>query len=88
MAKLIKTDGTETIVYPANKKSFTLPELQKLVGGYIELVRTVDGKEMIINEEGKLKDLPINNKATMQYVHFLADTITVDVVICEKGELR
>ncbi len=88
MAKLIKTDGTETIVYPAHGKSFTLQELQKLVGGYIEMVRTVDGKQMIINEEGKLNDLPVNDKATVLYVHCLADVIVGDAVILEKGEIR
>jgi len=37
MAKLFKTDGTVEDVKPKGKK-FTLAEMQKFVGGYIEAV--------------------------------------------------
>jgi len=44
--------------------SFTLPFMQKAVGGYIELV-SLQRADMFINEEGKLLDLPVNVRATI-----------------------
>lgn len=38
----------------------TLDEWQKLVGGYIEVVTLTPHLLMIVNEEGKLLDLPDN----------------------------
>ena len=66
---------------------FTLEELQKYVGGLIEIVRTKDGKPMIINEEGKINDLPINQKATAIYPYNEYDFIIGDVLICQEDEI-
>lgn len=60
---IIKADGTFTNQPPLDKK-YTLDELQKIVGGYIEIIGTPQGKILVINEEGKLKGLPINIAAT------------------------
>ena len=38
MAKIIKTDGTIVEVTPQNGADFQLEELQKIVGGYIEVL--------------------------------------------------
>ena len=47
------------------KERPTLQELQKLVGGYIEIFHSPDGKQQIIvNEEGKMQRLPVNYEAT------------------------
>ena len=47
----------------------TLKELQKFVGGYIEVLTSADGqKQIVIDEEGKLKGKPINYDATEEYV--------------------
>jgi hypothetical protein len=66
MAKLIHPSGEEEPVTPANGKKFTLSELQTFVGGYIELTSWADTREsrIIVNEEGRLKNLPPNPKAT------------------------
>ena len=40
--------------------SDTLKNLQKTVGGWIETVTITQGVVMIVNEEGKLLDLPFN----------------------------
>lgn len=37
MAKIIKTDGTIVEVTPQNGTDFQLEELQKIVGGYIDV---------------------------------------------------
>ena len=50
-------------------KEPTLKEMQEFVGGYIEVVQSADTKyDIILDEEGKLKDKPINIEATELYV--------------------
>ena len=55
--------------------SDTLENLQKTVGGYIEVVPIDEKNVLICNEEGKLKNQPFNLE--MPY-----DTIVGDVIIC------
>jgi len=87
MATLIKSNGEEINVLPKNKTDFTLEELQKYVGGLIEIVRTKDNKTMVINEEGKINNLPINQKATAIYPYNGYDFIVGDVLICQEDEI-
>jgi hypothetical protein len=47
----------------------TLKEVQKIVGGFVECLALKNGDALLINEEGKLKDLPVNIEAT----HLLQD---------------
>jgi hypothetical protein len=99
MAKLIKADGTQIDIQPANGRVFSLAELQNYVGGYIELVimRTVGGevvhdRVMFVNEEGKLSingrgPLPRNRIATaMSGVWEWGDFVCGDVVVCTPKE--
>lgn len=65
MAKIIYTSGAMVEVTPANGKSFDLKYLKDVVGGYIEAVYLTNGQVMFVNEEGKLKGLPINEAATI-----------------------
>ena len=87
MATLIKANGEETNVLPKNKTDFKLDELQTFVGGIIEIVKTKDGRTMVINEEGKINELPINQKATDIYLHGNFDFIVGDVVVCNSNEI-
>ena len=87
MATLIKSNGEETNVLPKNKTDFKLDELQNFVGGLIETVRTKDNKIMVINEEGKINDLPLNEKATELYIYSESDFILGDVLICNENEI-
>ena len=48
----------------------TLSDAQKFVGGYVEVVKVRDGI-LIIDEEGKLKDKPVNEAATKMYTDYL-----------------
>lgn len=67
MNRVIKTDGTETELIPTGKKGvFTLEALQEAVGGYIAVVHIPGDREniMLVNEEGLLRRLPFNAKAT------------------------
>ena len=38
----------------------TLEQVQDLVGGYVEAIYQIDGTVLLVNEEGKLQNLPIN----------------------------
>lgn len=43
----------------------TLKELQKYVGGYVEVIKLRDGRQMIVNEEAALRgDMLPNERAT------------------------
>ena len=42
----------------------TLEEMQKYVGGYIELIYLNDGMVLVVNEEGLILNLPYNERAT------------------------
>ena len=42
----------------------TLKEAQAFVGGYVEGISFPNGDYLIINEEGKLKNLPFNEEAS------------------------
>lgn len=55
-ATFIRADGITQKVKPKDGKSFSLDELQKFVGGFIEIVPTKKaGKVLVIDDEGKLK---------------------------------
>lgn len=63
-AQILYPDGTSKEVQPANGRDFQLKELQDIVEGHIEIVPLKDGRIMVIDEEGKLKDYPRNAQAT------------------------
>jgi hypothetical protein len=88
MAKLIKADGAEQEVQPKVGEVFTLLELQRFVGGYIELL-DLGESVMVLNEEGKVYDLPCNEVATRIARPFLFSFdrgIRGDVVVCSPKE--
>lgn len=64
--KIINWDGQGNKEFTRDKKP-ELAELQEAVGGFIELVRLGNGKEMYVNEEGKLTGLKLNYSATKMY---------------------
>ena len=69
---VIDTDGEETHV--ESKEKPTLGEMQETVKGYIEVVHCLhegEERQMIINEEGKLINLDVNEKATRMFKDFL-----------------
>ena len=89
MGKLLKADGTTVEVQPKNGTDYTLDELQALVGGYIEVVRSYKkGHILVINEEGKLLGLPYNGRATELADIDLWDCIVGDALLCLDSEVR
>lgn len=84
----IKANGTRQEVAPKNGKDFKLDELQQMVGGNIELAETVDGRYLVANEEGRLKELPVNQLATELYIYGYHSVIVGDVVVCDKKMIK
>ena len=84
MAKIIKTNGEVLEVEPKNGTDFSLEEMQAIVGGYIEIVSLGDDL-MVVNEEGKLIGLPINDVATAMITN---DIIVGDVLICKNNQIK
>jgi len=80
MAKVIRVDG---IIYDLH--SPTLEDLQRAVGGYIEILSLGDKMYLVVNEEGKLQNLHTNEAATMIYGH---DIIVGPAVLCTFKELN
>jgi hypothetical protein len=54
---------------------WTREELQDLIGGYPEVLRTIDGEFMVVNEAYKVLDLELNIPATRIYEHGRRDVI-------------
>ena len=61
-----ETMTTQTKIIKDIKDDPSLEQAQKFVGGYVEMVRVNDG-ELLINEDGKTKHLPINDDASRLY---------------------
>lgn len=89
MATLIKSTGEEISISPASGKHYKLKELQQFVGGYIETLPVAKTQLMIVNEEGKFLNLPINKRATeIALENCILDVIVGDVLICLTNEIK
>ena len=85
MATIIRTNGKKEDVRPKNGTDFTIEELREIVGGYIEIVRLPDNRIMVVNEEGKLYNLPKNVQATHIYGY---EVIVGDVLVCDASQVK
>lgn len=90
MASWIKSSGEKIEVEPKNGTDFKLEELKGFVGGFIEIIRLRNGKLMVVNEEGKLNRLPINDNATLIWEenYGCTDVIVGDVLVCKESEIK
>ena len=90
MAKVIPAAGAISEVKPKNGQFFELKELQKIVGGYIEVVDLGNEQLMVVNEEGKINGLPYNYMATQIYRRSTSvlDYIAGDVLVCDNHEIK
>jgi hypothetical protein len=86
---ILRVDGTREVVRPANGEYFTLKEMQTIVDGLIEILPTrLPDFSLVINEEGKLEDLPYNPAGTSMYKYGNKDTIVGDVLVVNDKYLR
>ena len=60
----LSTDANEFVIIDDVKNEPTLKAAQDFVGGYVEGIPFPNGDYLIVNEEGKLKNLPLNPEAT------------------------
>ena len=62
----------------------SLAEAQKIVGGYIQLVKLAHKKTLVVDEEGKLKHKLVNKTITDMYSsQIYGGTIVGDVIVLE-----
>ena len=88
-AILIKADGTVTEIEPKNGTDFQLQECYKLLGcDMIQVIPTRAGRIMVIDEEGKLNNKPVNREATAMVELFPGDYIVGDALICSEDQFR
>lgn len=91
MATIYKAHGEVINIEPRNGKDFSLSELQAIVSGYIEIVPLNGNSIMVVNEEGKLKGLAMNNAATRLYIEanpYVFDIICGDVLVCDNSQVK
>ena len=82
---LVDNYGLVNLTVSSFTEDLDLKTMQAIVGGYIEIQKSKDGKyDIVMNEEGKLKSLPINKLATDLYDH-PDDYIVGDVIIAPVG---
>ena len=88
---ILRANGTREWVAPTNGKFFSLKELQGFVCGFAELVHLKNDKEhvLIVNEEGKLRNEPLNKDASIiAQVNDIKDIIVGDAFYCRKELIK
>jgi hypothetical protein len=71
MARILSVDGEVIEVQPADGREFTVAEMEKLVGGEFDLIRTDMGASMAIDENARAKGLDLNRRASMMTGQFV-----------------
>ena len=80
---------TKLEIITDEKKLPTLKEAQEFVGGYIEAVTFPNNDILVINEDGKSKDLPYNAKASEVWVsHYGMTDAIVGNALLIKADAR
>ena len=92
MKKVMSEDGSYITIYLSDEDGEpTLKAMQEAVGGYIEVVYAENGDQIILDEEGRLKDKDINIVATEYWLgedwDGVSNNILGDVLIL-KGKAR
>ena len=88
METSIINTNNEIIESAPKEKFYSLQELQEIVEGYIEIVFLPNNFCLVVNEEGKLKQLPINIIATQIIRQFgINDIIVGNALYCNRNQL-
>ena len=88
MAKIYRVNGTVENIEPVNKTDFSLEELQKIVGGYIEVVPVFKNKYIVVDEEGRMKNYKHNETASRLVFGQVNGDIVGDMLLCEQNEIK
>ena len=93
----INTKASEFKIITDQKDEPNLKEAQKFVGGYVEGITFPNGDYLIINEEGKLRQLPLNPEATTlwratftkdEYLFGYDDFVVGPAILIKKDALK
>lgn len=89
-AYILDITGTKIEVKPENGKDFSLEELHiHLNCNTVEFLSTLNGQRMIVDEEGKNKNLPVNMFATnMLSTNYIGDFVVGKVLICKPSQIK
>ena len=91
------TQASEFKIIEDSKDEPSLKEAQDFVGGYVEGITLPNGDYLIVNEEGKLKNLPLNEEATKlwkatfdndNYITGRNDFVVGPAILIKKGALK
>ncbi|MFA5934943.1 MAG: DUF3846 domain-containing protein [Candidatus Paceibacterota bacterium] len=90
MAQIITTNDQSITVEPKNGIDFKLEEIQEIIGGYMECVYLPNKLIMVVDEEGKIKNKPVNYAATaiFQAKYGNSDIIVGDVLLCKSSQIK
>jgi hypothetical protein len=89
MAQLYRVDGTIETVQPKNGTDFSLEELKGYIGGgLIEAVPVFGDKLIIVDEEGLIRNLQYNNRASMLVKGRVNGDIVGDMVLIKRSEFK
>ena len=94
MALIITPNYEVTPIEPENGK-LTLEQLQSIVEGYIEIVHIGEKELMVVNEEGLLRNMEVNDVATtylnIRKLYVGENPVTTPIVgvalFCGNGEI-
>ena len=93
----INTKASEFKIIEDSKDEPDLKTAQEFVGGYVEGISLPNGDYLLVNEEGKLKDLPFNPEATAlwkatfdndQYITGRNDFVVGPAILIKKDALK
>lgn len=89
MARLIKSNGKEILMFPENEGVFKLREVQEVIGGDVEILPIEIDSVMIIHKDCELKHLTFNKRATdIAFQNNVFRCIIGDVLICASEEIE
>ena len=97
METKINTKAAEFKIIEDSKDEPDLKAAQDFVGGYVEGITFPNGDYLIINEEGKLMQLPLNPEATTlwratftkdKYVFGYDDFVVGPAILIKKDALK
>ena len=93
----INKKASEFKIIEDSKDEPSLKEAQEFVGGYVEGIQFPNGDYLIVNEEGKLMNLPLNPeasalwKATFDNDNYIAgrkDFVVGPAILIKKAALK
>ena len=93
----VNTEASEFKIIDDVKNEPSLKEAQDFVGGMVECITFPNGDLLIINEEGKLMQLPLNPEGTLlwrttftkdKYAFGYDDFVVGPAIYIKKGALK